>query len=434
MADRRARRAAWAAILAAGIAPFVWGGSARADATYEASANATGVKVIFSNQSIPLGVAPQAQGPTAAVKQTSLRQSDGYAAFPDPGEDVAGLPGVAGGALHLPLPGYPFLVSTSYGDDVRRLNYPGIELSSESGDTITQATATGGSKGVGATSIARIARDGDSIAATSTSDADVLRLGDSLVVTGLHAAAGAARDATGKLTRTSSLSFSSISVPGLALTVPPPPGSTGAPEKLTAPQIGFENGDFTVTLPGAPANATPVPAKDVFAAFEQAGYHVSYQAPQNTTDGIVGAGLQIATTLPAPPGSPGGVSGQTPVTLTMGLSQAAISYRGAGDTGTATPGVAASSGALNPPAAPGAAPAGMLPSIGTAVSVPPPAIGTAPAVAAAGAPTQPVDFAALTANRKPLSSDVSWLYLMVGGVGVAGALSLLVLRWAGGRA
>ncbi len=67
------------------------------------------------------------------------------------------------------MPAYPFLVSTSYGDDVRRLSYPGIELSSESGDTITQATATGGSKGVGATSIARIARDGDSVAASSTS-------------------------------------------------------------------------------------------------------------------------------------------------------------------------------------------------------------------------------------------------------------------------
>jgi hypothetical protein len=44
-----------------------------------------------------------------------------------------------------------------------------------------------------------------------------------------------------------------------------------------------------------------------------------------------------------------------------------------------------------------------------------------------------VDFAALTANRKPLRHDVGWLYLMVGAVGVAGALALLAMRWAGGR-
>ncbi len=240
---------AWrsAALLAAGLAPFVCSGSAHADATYEATADATGAKLIFSNQSIPLGVSPQAQGPTAAVKQTSLHQSDGYAAFPDPGQDVAGSAGERQVArCTCRLPAYPFLVSTSYGDDIRRLSYPGIELSSESGDTITQASATGGSAGAGATSIARIARDGDAVAATATSDADVLRLGDALVLTGLHASAGAVRDATGKLVRTSSLSFTSLSVPGLAMTVPPPPGSSSPPQKLTAPQIGFVDGTFTV--------------------------------------------------------------------------------------------------------------------------------------------------------------------------------------------
>jgi hypothetical protein len=428
-------------LIAAGLAPFLCTGSAHADATYEATADATGVKLIFSNQSIPLGVSPQAQGPTASAKQTSLHQSDGYAAFPDPGQDVAGLPGVAGGTLHVPAPAYPFLVATSYGDDIRRLSYPGVDLSSESGETITQASATGGTKGAGLTSVARITRDGDAVTSTATSDADVLRLGDALVLTGLHASAGALRDATGKLTRTSSLSFTSLTVPGLALTVPPPPGSAGPPQKLTAPAIGFVDGTFTVTLPGAPANSTPVPAKDVFAAFESAGYRVSYQSPQQTADGIVGAGLQIATTLPAPPpGSPGGLSGQTPVTLSMGLSRAEISYRSAPDSGTA--GVTSTAGALPPPAA--AAPAldasatpsvPSVPSGSTAVGAElPSSVGAAPAEPAAGTQSRDVDFAALTANRKPLRNDVGWLYLMVGAVGAAGALALLAMRWAGGRA
>ena len=104
MASRGAGRAATAVLLAAGLAPLLCSGSARADATYEATADATGIKLIFSNQSIPLGVSPQAQGPTAAVKQTSLHQSDGYAAFPDPGQDVAGLAADPVGLAH-PLDG-----------------------------------------------------------------------------------------------------------------------------------------------------------------------------------------------------------------------------------------------------------------------------------------------------------------------------------------
>ena len=60
-------------------------------------------------------------------------------------------------------------------------------------------------------------------------------MGDALVLTGLHASAGALRDATGKLARTSSLSFTSLAVPVLALTVPPPPGS--AMSLQTAPRV-----------------------------------------------------------------------------------------------------------------------------------------------------------------------------------------------------
>src|SRR5205085_1788126 len=93
-----------------------------------------------------------------------------------------------------------------------------------------------GSKGAGATSLARIARDGEEVSATASTDTDALRLGDDLVITGLHASADAARDSTGKLTRSSSLTFSSISVPGLALTVPNPPApACPAPPRSRCP-------------------------------------------------------------------------------------------------------------------------------------------------------------------------------------------------------
>lgn len=410
------------AALAVGLiaiwAPFVGGSSARADATYQALAYSTGMKVIFSNQSIPLGVAPQVQGPTTQAKQTSLQQSDAYAAGPYPGEDIAGLPGVAGGSLGVPAPAYPFVVSTAYGDDVRRLSYPGLELSSESGATVTQASATGGSEGAGATSLARIVRDGEEVSATASTDTDALRLGEDLVINGLHASADAERDATGKLTRSSSLTFSSISVPGLAMTMPNPPGSAGPPQKLTAPQIGFENGTFTLTVPGAQPSVTPIPLDQALAAFAQAGYKVTYQAPQQTADGIIGAGLQFNTTLPAPPdGSPAGLSGTTPVTVSIGLARAEISY-GAERTSAGT-----AVGTAPPPATTAASPVTPLPAV--SADVPLPDAAALPGTAPATVPTS--DIATLTAVRAPLHSDESWLFGVLAGVGLAVCVGAVLL-------
>ncbi|MGQ0467951.1 MAG: hypothetical protein ACT4QG_21860 [Sporichthyaceae bacterium] len=418
---------------AVAAAPFLFTGTARADASYEALASATGVRAIFSNQSIPLGVAPQIQGPTAQAKQTSLQQSDALAAFPFPGEEVAGAPGVVGGALGIAAPPYPFLVTSAFGDDVKRLSYPGVELVSESGESITQASATGGSQGAGATSLARVAREGQEVLAKASTTADGLRLGESLIITGLRATATAARDSSGKLTRSSNLSFSSISAPGLELGLPTPPSAQGpsaqgpAP-KLGVPSIGFVDGTFTVTVPGAEPVVTPLPAKDVFDAFAAAGYKITYQAPQETADGIVGAGLQIATTLPSPPeGSPGGFSGETPVTFSLGLARAEISYAKGAESavaGVETPPLTAAP----PPAAPVAA-TPLVPEIPFAAALAAPVPATAP-VAAAPAAVPAVDFASLTAVRTPIENDVTWIYLMVAAVGAAAVVSMIVLRGA----
>src|ERR1700744_3841664 len=143
--SRVRRTAALAAAVLATGAGLLLGGRASADATYTGNAEAGGLRLIFTNQSIPLNISPQAQGPLASATQNSLQQSDALAAFPWPGQDVAGLPGVTAGSTGLPLPAYPFVVSTSLGDDPAKLSYPGIELHAESAKTLTQATATGGS-------------------------------------------------------------------------------------------------------------------------------------------------------------------------------------------------------------------------------------------------------------------------------------------------
>lgn len=426
-------RVALAAVATACVAPFLGTGTAKADASYEAVAQATGVRAIFSNESIPLGVAPQIQGPTAQAKQTSLQQSDALAAFPFPGEEVAGIPGVAGGALGFAAPPYPFLVTSAYGDDVKRLSYPGIELSSESGDTVTQASATGGSKGAGATSIARIAREGEEVLAKATTDVDGVRLGESLIINGLKAAATATRDSAGKLTRSSTLTFASISAPGVELGLPTPPQAAGPGEKLAAPSIGFTNGQFVLTVPGADPVATPLPAQQVLDAFAAAGYKITYQAPQETADGVVGAGLQIATTLPKPPdGFPGGFSGETPVTFSLGLARAEISY--AKGTESAIAGVETAP-TVGGPVTP-AVDAGVVdPDTGAEIpatvdaGLPVPATGAVPAIQPVAAGVPAVDFASLTAVRAPIEdgNGVSWIFLMVAAVGAAAIASMVAL-------
>jgi hypothetical protein len=151
----------------------------------------------------------------------------------------------------------------------------------------------------------------------------------------------------------------------------------------------------------------------VFAAFAQAGYKVTYQAPQQTADGIIGAGLQFNTVLPAPPdGTPAGLSGTTPVTMSIGLAQAEIAY------GASQTSAGAGIGTAPPPATGAVAlpetPVAPLP----ATDIPLP--DAAPLPASAPTATVPTaDIAALTAVRSPLHSDEGWLFGVLVGVGLA---------------
>ncbi|HZE67318.1 MAG TPA: hypothetical protein VE081_11840, partial [Sporichthyaceae bacterium] len=158
------------------------------------------------------------------------------------------------------------------------------------------------------------------------------------------------------------------------------------------------------------------------AAFAAAGYKVTYQAPQQTADGIIGAGLQFATTLPAPPpGAPAGLSGTTPVTLSIGLAQAEISY-GASSTAAGT---ALSS--APPPTEPGPLPAAVPPLPAGDIALPDAAPLPATASGAAPATLPTADITALTAVRTPLHSDESWMFGVLAGVGLAVCLGAVLL-------
>lgn len=381
---------------------------AYADVTYFAVAEATGTRVITTNESIPLGIAPQLQGPTASARQNSLQQSDASAAFPYPGEDVAGLPGIAAGA-GVPAPPYPFVVSSALGDPVRQASFPGVELRAESADALTQATATGGSKDAGTTSVATIVRDGQGIVARATTDADTLLLGHSLVLSGLHAAATASRDSVGRLKRTSALSFSSLSGPGFV--------------------IGLIDGKFSVRNGAGAPTESDSPLGLVAAALSMNGFPTTFQDAQETPDGIVGDGLQITVTLPAPPpGSAGSISGETPVTYSLGLLSAEVAYQaappapvGATPSGVATaPDVATASAGESPTAQAPMGRWGTTAARETAAAVPTVSLARG---------TSTIDLAAHQTPRPQAGADVGWMYLVVAAVGAAAFAGCGVLRY-----
>ncbi|MGQ0624836.1 MAG: hypothetical protein ACT4PP_09365 [Sporichthyaceae bacterium] len=401
------------------------GGVAVGEASYAAVAEASGVRAILSNGSIPLGVSPQLQGPTAVAEQNSLQQSDAYAAFPFPGEEIAGIPGVIGGAAGVPLPTYPFVVATTAGDDVRQLSYPGVELRSESGNRLTAASATGGSTANGATASARILNEGGTITARATSDADAVRLGEALLISGFHGLAKAERDSAGTLARASELAFSSLSAPGLTLTIPGPPGAPAT--VVPAPSFALRDGQFFLIGPGMEPMGTPIPTRDFTRAMTEAGIPTTYQQPRKTPDGIIGAGLEFTVTLPAPPqGSPGGFSGETPVTYSVGLLRAEVSF-----TPSAEPALGAT------PAAPDTAefdqPASAVPTSPLAPVGAVPSGEVAPGLVPAAPVPAGIDLASLQGRRAAIGSDIGWLYLLVAAAGAATFGGTLVLRYRGVR-
>jgi hypothetical protein len=440
--------ASLAAVVAlTGAVVLLPGGSAAADSTYSATTEAGGVRLYLSNESVPLGIQPEVSGPYATASQNSIEQSDAMASAPYPGDAGQSLPSTVAGSTGAPLPKYPFIVTTSLGDPPARLSYPGIDLRAESAQTLTQASATGGGDSIGAISTARVLRDGDVVTANGSTEANLIRLGDDLVISGLHATAMASRDASGTLTRASELAFTSLSATGLTLTLPPPPGSNAAPQKISPPAISLVDGKFRVIAPGQPENDTEVPAGQVVAALTQAGYKTVYQQPQQTANGVIGAGLQINTTLPGPPpGTPGGFTGETPVTLALGLVKAEVTYAGGGEQqpsiGTGAPAAgtpAAGTQAAGTPAA--GAPAVSTP---TTAGLLPPGPGVAPSTGPvtvpAGSPAlsvhvpPTVDFTTLaSATAGAKQPDVGWIYSLVAAVGLSALVGTVLLAYRGVR-
>lgn len=341
-------------------------GSANADSSFDAFAKATGVQASVANRSLPLGVVLEANAPFSSSRLNSLQQSDATASSLYPGDVVSGLPGVSGALLSLPTPAYPVITSTGYGDEPKDQNLPGLSMHAESGTSHSFARAILGNDTSGSVSQSRteILQDG-TVRAVAQTEGNGLVLGTSVLrLSGYSSSVSTSADSfSGELTRSSTLSIGRISVPGLSMPIPcttpaqipllsPIPGTPQPPpldlpptpipapfgcSNLAAPDIGFKNGHFVVTLPvpGA-AMEVPVTPDAVFKAFADAGVTVKYNPAQQLTNGIQGDGFSFSTVLPSFPDNPY-FSGPTPVTFTVGQGIALVDLKPALTAGSAGP-------------------------------------------------------------------------------------------------
>ncbi len=400
-----------ALVVGASVAGFAGAGSARADASYDAFAKATGIQAQITNQSIPLGLVIEGIGPEADAHQTSLQTSDANAHFPYFGDTVPTLPETGAAVVGLPSPRYPLIASSSYGGRPAVTSYPGVTLRAESSESRTYGSSLVGSDATGLNTEALVesARSGD-VTSTAVFAAKTIGLGTFATLSGVTSSAEVrASGDTGDISRVTELSIGRITADGLSIRVPnTTPGTVPVPvpvpgfpnpepaqfppipfpmggQTIDSPDIGFSNGSFFIRLPFAgETQQYAVPTASVLEAFKAAGVTITYQDRQETKTGVIAPVMSFSFEVPSPPPNTY-YSGPTAFTYTTGQTVAAVDLRpvpdSAGEGLAPVAGGGAGAGAIAPDAAAGSE-LGAADSVDLAAS----AVGALPSTVAGGAP------------------------------------------------
>jgi hypothetical protein len=414
---------------------------AASEPTFDAVATAYGLDVTVANQDIPLGLTIEGAGPVAQAELTSLPQSTSFASLPYPGGTLVQLPGLVGALVPgtPALPAYPAYVSAALDSGPQSNDIPGVTLTAQSTPTNSQATAIGGTGSTGYSATASVELDsaGNVTAAGDATFSD-LGLGQLVSISNVHSAASEIlNNGSGQLTHTSSLTIGDISVPGLKLAIPkttptqvpvlgklPPIPLPFGGMTIDAPELGFENGTFTVSLPLLGSGNYAVPFSVVATALKAVGITATFEQPIVKKQSIVSSALVLSTVLPSPPKNLP-ITGPVPVTVTIGRSTAAFSghlLSAPESTGPATGGSLPATSAGSSSSGVGA---GALPGLGAI-----PGDGAAPPELA-GPPTQPgSDYLVSQGVNLPDTSDI---YLVVVGAAIIGSIAAQALRVLGVR-
>lgn len=442
--------------------------AASAAGSFTVRANAYPVQTSTTNATVPIGFVLEGYGSYARTNLDSLGSSDSLAGAPYPGDVAAGASGLVQSVTGLQVPDYPFFVVSAAGDDPKDRNYPGSTLHVESRPAAAIARAVQGDDAAGATAVARSEALADgSVQATAESTQDAVQLGANLTMRGLRTFTRVTADgSTGKLKREASLEFASLVVPGLNYQTPckPPPQFPPLPvdelpcTRIASPEFAFRDGRFFVRSPNGTEQQFPVPADSVLGALAAAGIKASYQKPQNTATGLVGAGMIIDYEFPPAPPNPSGIQGPTFQRVAFGFSTVSTRF-------AVVPGAFEGfnpGGTVNPGGVPSSDPAAAVPtggfsggspgSLGDIGAVPAPSLAGGPSISdvaslvgSPGAPTSggsgSGDGIGTTLATAPLASpllgdaaDLSHLYLLLVGTAVLAYLSVSTYRLLGVRA
>jgi hypothetical protein len=408
--------AAVATLMLAGAGPLHATGASADGPTgsYTTTARADALRIGVSATGFVVSSLADVSGPTAQARVDSLGTSVGFAAFPYPGDVIAGAPGLVTSLvvpkLGLPppnLPPYPLAVSSQYpGQPAQKVDEPALSLTAESsvGSSAGHATATGADSdgnAIGkavANATSKVDSSGELVAdAASTVESvtisGIFRIGQ-VVATAHASSAGTGAPAT----------RSSFSAEGMTV--------AGVPVELT--EKGLVLAGSTVPLP---------PSSSVAQALAASGIDVQYLAPVTSPGDVRSAGFFVSVAVPSPTGN------KFTVVYTFGIVRAGVD----GSVGaSASPGPVSSAGSSE-----------FAPAAGGVASLPPKAatgtgaISLAPSVApspSSGLQTSAAPSAAGSRRTAtgPLSttSALSLYLVLVVGAAVAVSGSVLLRHFA----
>jgi hypothetical protein len=383
-----------ALVLGAGTA-LSFATSAQAAGAFEGAASADGVRIGLivpgapvADQLVDLG------GPSTQARLESLGTSRAFASFPYPGDLTVGLPGLVAGFTggSVPLPTYPLYVAADHPSTPNATLEapPGYRISADAGAESATSTATAGLDGsdvfgaIRARTTAAVTTQDGSVVAEARSETDAIAIGP-LRIGSVRTFARATLGSDGSTTLERDIEVGGLTVEGLPVAIGPH-GLTLASSTLPVPALDSLPGDALAT----------------------AGVSLELLEPTEHNGTVTAPMLRIGMAGADVPGS-----GPTRLTATIGGAAASVS--GVAPKAPAPP-------ILESPAAPHPGPA-----LGFAGPAP------GPAISAPTSPTPPPAPAAVDARRVAIGFDVAGLYLLVAGLGVAGALASHLVRMMGVR-
>ena len=241
---------------------------------------------------------------TAQAEVDSIGASTAFASTPYPGDFVVGLSGILNGLQPgLGVPEYPLAVFTSYptvteaGQEQGPYGITAASDPTSSHGRAAVGVATGDPQLASSTAEADAAWTDGIGTATATAEVVALAIGTVLRIGELRADAAMAVDAAGTTTKTSSLSFGSMTVGGV--------------------EVGLTESGLRVAdsvLPGPDLTV-------VSSALEGAGVTLTYLPASESPTSITSAGLAITQAIDVP--------SQGRVELTMVLGQVTVAARAA---------------------------------------------------------------------------------------------------------